>query len=179
MNIFNNRGFTLAEVLVTLGIIGVIAAVLLPVSTALRPDKTKVQYLKVYNTLTDAIKDLANSSKAFPVCQEDYCFERNSLYNNTKGVGEKYPEGNGKICKILADKFNASENTCSDNYEQFDGEHFSFTAQDGTEFFVSTFRSEPNGTRASFQTDVWVDLNGSAEPNKSYGEDELLLTARL
>ncbi len=50
------RGFTLAELLIVLGIAGVVAAVILPAINGLMPDKTKINYLKVYDELGKNIK---------------------------------------------------------------------------------------------------------------------------
>ena len=46
------KGFTLAELLITMGIIGVIAAILAPAIGNLMPDSNKGKVLKVYNALT-------------------------------------------------------------------------------------------------------------------------------
>ncbi len=168
-----SKGLTLAEVLVTLCIIGVIAVIVLPVATHMKPDYTKIKYLKVYNTLSETIKNLASNSNIFPACEDSYCFEKNPLFNTSKGIGEEYPEGNGKLCKLLADSFNALENSCSDAYSEFDGEHFTFETQDGTQFYVSTFKQGPNADNsAQYRTDIWVDVNGAKAPNKLYGEDD-------
>lgn len=45
------KGFTLAELLIVLGITGIVAAVLLPAINNIMPDKTKIMYLKAYDEL--------------------------------------------------------------------------------------------------------------------------------
>ena len=50
-------GFTLAELLITLGIIGVIVAILVPAVNNAMPDENKAMYLKTYDTLSDTIKN--------------------------------------------------------------------------------------------------------------------------
>lgn len=167
------NGFTLAEVLISLGIIAVIVAILMFFINNLKPDKNKILYLKTYNSLAVIIKDFAATTSAFPVCQGDYCFNHNPLYNTSKGLGDKYPDGNSKICNMLSSSFNALDNTCSNVYQHFNGERFSFSNQEGSQFFVSTYRTEPDldSRRASFQIDIWFDINGDKLPNKIYGED--------
>ena len=167
------QGFTLAEVLITMAIIGVVAMIALPVATKMKPDSNKVMYLKTYNALAETIKSFASSSSAFPSCQGDICFYNKPLYNTSAGVNNAYEQGNSKVCKMLAEQFNAATNTCSNNYEQFDGNHFMFSAQNGVQFFVSTLRTEPGleDFTATYQTDIWFDINGDKAPNKYYGED--------
>lgn len=50
----NKKGFTLAEVVVTLGVVGIVAAITTPSLMNLIPDKNKVQVLKAYKLINDA-----------------------------------------------------------------------------------------------------------------------------
>lgn len=56
----NKKGFTLAEVVVTLGVVGVVAAVTAPSLVNLIPDKNKVQMLKAYKLINDANIEFLN-----------------------------------------------------------------------------------------------------------------------
>ena len=47
------KGFTLQELLITLAIIGVVAAIVGPGIVGLMPSKSKAMYLKAYNILTN------------------------------------------------------------------------------------------------------------------------------
>lgn len=51
-------GFTLAEVIVTLGIIGVLAAITAPMVSNMTPDRDKVKVLKVHKILTDINREM-------------------------------------------------------------------------------------------------------------------------
>ena len=53
-------GFTLSEVIIALGIIGVIAAITAPLLGSIIPDKNKVAVLKVYKTLTEINQEILN-----------------------------------------------------------------------------------------------------------------------
>lgn len=164
------RGFTLAELLITLCVIGVVAAIMIPSIVKSKPDSSKALYLTTYNELAKTINELANSSNIFPICQGEYCFKASPLFNTSKGVNDKYSAGNGKLCKLLAENLNAQNNSCSDSYEQFDG-NFSFTTQKGIQFFVSTDRRIVSDALGEYQTDIYIDVNGPKGPNKLYGED--------
>ena len=54
------KGFTLAEVVVTLGVVGVVTAITAPSLINLMPDKNKVQVLKVYKLINDANIEFLN-----------------------------------------------------------------------------------------------------------------------
>ncbi len=59
----NKQGFTLQEALITVGIIGIIAAITVPAIVKLAPDQNSAKYLKAYATLTSLTKEmLANPS---------------------------------------------------------------------------------------------------------------------
>ena len=62
--------YTLAEVLITLSIIGIIAAVAAPAITSAKPDVNKMQYLKIYDHLTKLTMDMASNPRIYaPLCQ--------------------------------------------------------------------------------------------------------------
>ena len=64
-------GFTLAEIMVALTIVGIIAAVAGPAVTNIAPDKNKVIYLDYYNKLGDTIQKalsfFVDKKRVFPV----------------------------------------------------------------------------------------------------------------
>jgi len=59
------KGFTLAEVLIAVGIIGVMSAIMASAFNQAKPDKTKMMYLKAYDSLSEAISIMANDSTLF------------------------------------------------------------------------------------------------------------------
>ena len=82
-----NPAFTLAEVLITLGIIGVVAALTMPSLIQNHQKKqTVVQLRKVYSDLSNAIKlsEVDNGPMA------DWDFPPDNLFENTKPFVEKY-----------------------------------------------------------------------------------------
>lgn len=52
------NGFTLAELLVTVGVIGIVAAITVPIVGNISPDKNKVKVLKSYKAISDVTSDM-------------------------------------------------------------------------------------------------------------------------
>ena len=59
------KGFTLAEVIIAVGIIGVIAALMAASFNQMKPDKTKMLYLKAYDALTEAVIAMEDDKTLF------------------------------------------------------------------------------------------------------------------
>ena len=140
------KGFTLAETLVTLGIVGIIVAITIPGFMKIRPDKMKIQYLKAYDALEQAVKDLANNTRLYPLAgtiinngTDNYDFSKYPLaniYNNVEKVESKIlngsttitktselpnelknAKGNTKFCKALAWELGENGENCKDDGE--------------------------------------------------------------
>lgn len=103
------NGFTLSELLVALGIIGVIAAITAPALSNLMPDKTKAQVLKLYKIITDANRDLLNDRGAYinysdPTNTECVGFECTNAVANPEYVDSNDDpiSGSSKYAKLMA-----------------------------------------------------------------------------
>ena len=59
------KAFTLAEVLITLTVIGIITAVIIPVAMHSKPDENVMKFKKAHNTLYQTISTLVNSDKYY------------------------------------------------------------------------------------------------------------------
>lgn len=59
------KGFTLQELLITMGIVGIISALVIPGIVNMMPDKNKTMYMKVYNTLVNETADIISDSSLF------------------------------------------------------------------------------------------------------------------
>ncbi len=171
------RGFTLAELLIVLGVTGILAAIILPAINGLMPDKTKIMYLKVYDELSRSIGMLASDTSLYPACinfgSETIGCSEHPLINTSKPVNKKFSssnyEGDKKLCSLLAFTMNTDSNTCSDSVYDFTEGSFdndfnskkSFTTANGMEWWVvPQINTAASGT-ASYQTDIYVDVDSS------------------
>ena len=59
------KGFTLAEVMIVLTVIGVLTAILLPVARQSMPDENLMKFKKAHNTLGAVIRELVTSDKYY------------------------------------------------------------------------------------------------------------------
>ena len=103
------KGFTLSELLITLAIVGIVAAIAAPGIVGMMPDKKKMIYMKAYNTLTTLTNDILDDPSLYwttydnngePNCAGLRCAER--PLDNDYGIAdaaEKYP-------RLLASKMN-------------------------------------------------------------------------
>ena len=92
------KGFTLAEVMIVLTVIGVLTAILLPVARQSMPDENLMKFKKAHNTLGTVIRELVTSDKYYldgdlgvkadnnPVDTLTYFCETISDILNTKSV---------------------------------------------------------------------------------------------
>ena len=172
------RGFTLAELLIVLGIAGVVAAVILPAINGLMPDKTKINYLKVYDELGKNIKALTSDSSIFPVVLKegstDIDVSRYPLVNNSQPLKAPFNDdtkysGDNKLCNLLAHTFGAD--SCSTTSYP---DNSSFTTPNGMEWWISQTKREIDtvSNKIAYQTDIYVDVDSSKKSsNCMYGED--------
>ena len=57
------KGFTLQEVLVTLAMVGIIAAITIPGIVGIMPSKDRIQFLKAYNALAKVVDNASEADK--------------------------------------------------------------------------------------------------------------------
>lgn len=92
------KAFTLSEALVTLAILGILAAILIPVIDEGRPDKDKITYKKALYTLQNAVTNAMDSTF--------YEVTANSMANwDDPAIQEN---GDGSFCGIIADMVNTA-----------------------------------------------------------------------
>ena len=104
-NLRNLRGFTLAEVMIVLTVIGVLTAILLPVARQSMPDENLMKFKKAHNTLGTVIRELVTSDKYY--LDGDLGVKPNSdLIDGTHNGDNEY------FCETMVDILNIKEKYC-------------------------------------------------------------------
>ena len=176
----NKNGFTLAELLIVLGITGVIAALLLGATKTLMPDKTKVMYLKAYDALARDIRDLGSNPNIFqPILEYENLnlnISKTPFFDNTQpkkppfNSDPKY-SGENKLCNIFAYTMHAEGNAnCSATAYPTTP---SYTTRNGMKWWIvpNTYSIDKDNLTGSYQTDIYVDVNSAKDsPNCMSGD---------
>jgi prepilin-type N-terminal cleavage/methylation domain-containing protein len=145
---YMKKGFTLQELLITLGIIGIVAAVLAPAISNISPNKYKTRYMKAYNTLTRIVTDMIEDEDLFPNIY-DYKGKLKSGFKSKSAVAvapynesssiyyiSNDPATNCKFDKIFASKLNI--NTSPEFCKDSNSGRSTFRTNDGTEWILLT-----------------------------------------
>lgn len=156
------RAFTLAEVLITLGIIGVVAGMTIPtLMHSTQEQEFKTGYKKAFSVI----------SQAFQRAQADQSLVTFSGSNGGLGFQENFQAlkqyfSIAKECTLahLSDCWDTSSN--SDTYRNESTSNApSFVDKSGMAWRVRTYPDNEGSTPT-----ILVDINGSKKPNK-YGQD--------
>lgn len=163
----NKSGFTLAETLITLGIIGVVAAITIPTIVSLSPNKTKIMLRKAYLTIEQIIPKMINDEVNYPA-------------NRTVIVGgHLYPMGfnyttattNGtanKFCYFFTDNLNTIGTiTCPVSGSWATTRQMATTTDNMAWFYNGSTSSEVGAfpvDPTKYYTSVIVDVNGLNTP---------------
>jgi prepilin-type N-terminal cleavage/methylation domain-containing protein len=152
-------GFTLSEVIISLGIIGILAAITAPMLGSLTPDQDKIKVLKAYKMLTDVTTEVLNDPSLYlknSGCEGLNCIEQptHPEYQNNEYTG------NNKFSYILASKLELSSDAT------LSGTAVTFTTIDGIEWTSSPFLESTN----LLGYDITIDVNNSGT-NQTYDEE--------
>ena len=163
-----NRAFTLAELLITLAIIGVIAAVLAPAVGKLKPDQNKTLYLKSYDALSSAVTKISKDASLYSPYYEykgmRYNVQHYPLLNTTAGIDKSFDKykDDTKLGHILKDMLGGNANDSVSN----------FTTSNGVNWNISASETVYPATASDgfkFRNRVEIDVNGIKGPNSIYG----------
>ena len=154
-------GLTLAEIVITMGVVGVLAAVLVPVLRDSRPNTEMLMLKKAYSILGRNVFEIVNDDDLYPDDGDGIHF---GLSNTAKGYfkGEEF-SGSTKFCQAFAAKMNLKTDVNCDSSETFSNGSEptgNFTSIDGIVWIVPK-------TNFSSDATIWVDVNGDKKPNCS------------
>lgn len=98
------RAFTLAEVMITIGVIGVLAAILIPAIMNLQPDPNRIMFKKAYYITERVVNDIVNDISLYPDSDTTPDF----INEDSVTVGGKAYSGTSKFCELFARKVNTA-----------------------------------------------------------------------
>lgn len=169
--------YTLAEALIAMAVIGIIAAITLPMINKFIPDGNKALYLKTYDSLVEITQALVANRSLYPITNEGdgTIYTNYPLYNTnfTAAVdGTNYGGNVAKYCQLLATSFGDVPTNCSSNTlpaePSWTEANISFTAPNGVTFMVYTDAGLENGASGRlvrYRSDVYIDVDGIEKGN--------------
>lgn len=167
------KGFTLAEVLVTLGIIGVVASITMPTLVQNYQKKAfATQLHKVYNELNQAGLSFLNSKNALRMSEAGFNGNEQSFLKSA--------------FRVVNDCGDSTTNCLAPSYKSIDGKSIGHIGKKGTikscvsiasgasicigTAIIGGLGSDSKGTMSLGAARVYVDTNGLKGPN-TYGRD--------
>ena len=159
-------GFTLAEVIVTVGIIAVAAAMLAPLYSDIRPDRYKTKVIRCYNQANEATERLLENPQLYYPTPSNPCYGLNCtsapIQNNTTNTIQELNFSNAAAnasgdCKypiLMAELLHLNGSCTSGKYAG--------TASDRT---VWTFEIKKDSSNNIEGYTITVDLDNAANSN--------------
>ena len=174
------KGFTLTELMVAMGVIGILVAVVTPAIMKTRPNKNKMMIKKSFYTAEQIVSTLINDERLYPdmkeICDrgvvegEDptkvYCAFGFDYDNSVKYEGETYA-GNTKFTDLFVSRLNVkTEDATNHIYYTTDGIKWDLSQTIG-KWTKGKDRAGKfdDQTNAAGIGEILVDVNGEEAPN--------------
>ena len=185
------KGFTLNEVLITMAVIGVIAALTIPMVNSIKPDANKTKYIKAYNALATLTAEILDDSALYYTTYNATGEPCVGLACSSKPVvaplnTDNY-SGRNKFPMILSTKLNVSGDVANDSangtvsFTTVDGIQWNFTTDNDYKTTLQ-INVNPNDNNASHncvysadctkpnQFTFEIDNDGGIRPTDSLGQ---------
>lgn len=147
-------GFSMAEMLITIAALGLLAAIVTPSLNKFQPDKNATMFKKSYMQIERIIYEFINDSELYPEKVGKVGLDNTDkiTYNGTEYGDDTEDSDNAKLkfACLLKSKLNTVTN------DNDSCEHFKTT--DGVEWFILTPDDAPNDI-----ANILLDVNGNAE----------------
>lgn len=164
-------GFTVSEILITLTVIGIIAALTTPFITRLFPDKNKAMVLKVHKTVQDINSALLDNTSLYYAQSDDD--------DNNNNVASLFRSGNDAVGDVHpGEGFHSTLATFGRTPEDVSGsDKYLALLTDNLELIQGTLENDQgigsfrtrDGLSWSFNyLHFTIDVNGNDNPNCSY-----------
>lgn len=175
------KGFTLAEVLVCLAVVSVLATILIPTLGKIQPNKNKTMFKKAYQITERVIYELVNDATLYPEVEGVHGFDnlKRVSFNNTN-YGSDTLNSDEALCKftnLFAEKLNTlSDSPACGNYTWTDGSLISSASRsivstDGIFWALPKTNFTAGESAAPAYKKIMIDVNGDKQPNKMDSED--------
>lgn len=164
-------GFTLAEVLIALTLLGVICAFLIPAIMGMTPSRNKIMFRKAYYTIEKTLDEILNNENNYPTTDDNRVNDSNGNpvwkgFNNTTPAN-----GSGttnKFCYLFIDALNtiagSPTTSCAPAGATGLGAIPAVTS-DGITWRISSQAAEFPLNPTSYTTKIRVDVNSEGSPN--------------
>lgn len=170
------KGFTIAELLITLGIVGLLAAMTAPAVMNMMPNETKIKYMKAYNAIAVTNDEILNNSDLYyqtvytegsvsllgePTCMGLGCVQKTK--SNDPDLNEATAsENSSKYGKILAYQFGVPLDDVT-----ITGNKCIFILKDGSQWEITAnLKTEDNAK--ILNANIVVDLDGKDKGKNCY-----------
>lgn len=180
-----NHGFTLAEVLITLGIIGVVASFTTPILLHTMPSSNKMIYRKIYADIGSVLSNMFDDEVNYPLDETNTALSLPKGFDYTDYTtnsisGTKY----NKFCYFFSKRLStvgainniADTQTGSCSFTTIDGASWRIyipvsdttsTANNTTAAAASAGAAQFPIDRNQYSTKIALDVNGNVKPNCS------------
>lgn len=163
-------GFTLAEVLIALTLLGVICAFLIPAIMGMTPSRNRVMFRKAYYTIESTLNEMINDGSNYPATESDWGTDTNGKevlrgFNNTTSTKV---EGRNKFCYLFIDELNTISGSPTASCVLANKTGVSAppaVTTDGITWYISSQASEFSLDPTSYTTKIMVDVNSNGSPN--------------
>ena len=163
-------GYTLAEILIAIAVVGVIAGLLLPMVGKIKPDMNKMVFLQTYDSIVQVTRKLAGDERYYNSTNTYYPladFDKIYKFNDSDYYGIP------KYCRLLAVGMNGEGESCKNEPDEVELFKLpaTFSTPNGEEFWVKTVY---DSTNKEYQTTIAFDINGAEGKNCEYDESSCL-----